>query len=79
MPTYAVHDGTRVHNVIIAETVDVAQDVTGLTAIETEGAPWIGWTLHGDEWRPPQPAEGLWVWDDVAKEWRQAVIPDPEA
>jgi hypothetical protein len=69
MATYAVHDGVSVVNVIVADTAQIAEEVTGLTALETEGVPWIGWTLHGDEWRPPMPADGVWEWDDVAHDW----------
>ena len=65
MPNYALHDGVTVHNVIVADSSDAAQEVTGMSAIETTGVPWIGWTLHGDEWRPPAPFPS-WVWTDNA-------------
>lgn len=77
MARYAVHDGTTVHNVIVAESQEIAEQVTRLAAIETTGVPWIGWTLHGDEWRPPIPTEGVWEWDDTAAEWI-GVTPEPE-
>jgi hypothetical protein len=56
MSNYALHDGSRVVNVILAESQEVAESVTGLTALETEGEPWIGWTLSDGVWvAPPQP------------------------
>lgn len=56
MATYAVHDGARVVNVIVADTAQIAEEVTGLSALETEGVPWIGWTLIDGVWTaPPEP------------------------
>ena len=73
MPNYAMHDGKRVVNVIVADTAEIAEDVTGLTAVETSGVPWIDWTLHGDEWRPPSPFPS-WLWNGDAWE---APVPMP--
>lgn len=79
MPTYAVYDGSQVVNVIVADTAQIAEDVTGFMVIETEGAPWVGWTLHGDEWRPPMPTEGAWEWDETTHEWVEVIpAPSPE-
>lgn len=56
MPDFAIHDGTTVQNVIVADSQEIAEEVTGLSAVETEGEPWIGWTLDGGVWvAPPQP------------------------
>lgn len=78
MANYAIHDGTTVVNVIVAESAEIAEQVTGLTALETTGVPWTGWTLHGDAWRPPMPeSPGMWEWDEAAQEWVD-VTPDPE-
>ena len=73
MANYAMHDGTRVVNVLVADSAQIAEDVTGLTAVETNGVPWTDWTLHGDEWRPPAPFPS-WVWNDG--EW-VAPVPMP--
>lgn len=62
MAIFAVHDSGRVVNVVVADSAEVAEDVTGLSAIETDGVPWIDWTLHGNEWRPPTPFPS-WTWD----------------
>lgn len=77
MATFAVHDGTTVRNVIVADSAAIAEAVTALTAIETDGVPWIDWTLHGDEWRPPMPTEGVWEWDEATHGWID-VTPEPE-
>lgn len=74
MPNFAIHDGTTVVNVIIADSVEVAEELTGLSALETEGAPWIGWTMEVEGWRPPSPFPS-WSWDGAA--W-VAPIPEPE-
>ena len=72
MRKYAIHDGATVHNVIVCDTQGLAEEVTGMQAVETEGVPWIGWTLVDGEWRPPQPGPE-YVWDGAA--W---VVPEPE-
>ncbi len=69
MPNYAIHDGNVVVNVIVADTPTIAQQVTGLNAIETTGTPWIGWTRHKDGWRPPAPSDGEWEWDNDSGSW----------
>lgn len=76
MPKFAVHNGVCVLNVIVADSQTVAEEVTGLNAVETEGEPWIGWTLHGDEWRPPMPPDGVWEWDATAHAWVEIVTAD---
>lgn len=55
MATYAVHDGTTVLNVLIADSVEDAERATGLSAVETDPrGPGIGWTREGSDWRSPQ-------------------------
>lgn len=56
MPNYAIYHDEVILNVIIAESVEIAEEVTQMNAIETEGEPWIGWRLVDGEWqRPPMP------------------------
>ena len=70
MTNFAIYSGTTVMNVIVATSLEIAEEVTGMSAVETTGIPWIGWTLHGDEWRPPMPTtEGIWEWNDTTHEW----------
>jgi hypothetical protein len=56
MADFAIHDGSTVVNVIVADSQEIAEEVTGLSAVETTGEPWIGWTLSDGVWvAPPQP------------------------
>lgn len=56
MARFAVYDGVTVRNVIVAESQEIAEDVTSLSAVETTGVPWIGWVLVDGEWvAPPEP------------------------
>lgn len=73
MTFFAIHDNAHIVNVIVADTQEVAEQVTGLSAIETTGSPWIGWTLESEGWRPPAPFSS-WVWG--GSEW-EAPVPMP--
>lgn len=56
MPNFAVlneHDG--VTNVIVAETKEIAEDVTGFTCVPCEGTAVMGATWNGTEFILPEP------------------------
>lgn len=56
MANYAVVINGVVDNVIIADSKEIAEQVTGLICIEYEnipGAPGIGWTYDGNKFVPP--------------------------
>lgn len=54
MPNYAIYDGHLVSNVIVADTQEIAEQVTGLSALEVvDGQPWIDWTLIDGVWIEP--------------------------
>jgi hypothetical protein len=53
MANFAVIQYDIVKNVIAADTLEIAQEVTGLECIETTGSPWIGWTRSDDTWTKP--------------------------
>jgi hypothetical protein len=56
MANYAVIKDGIVSNVIIAESQEIAESVTGLTCIEFQqepGAPGIGWTYDGTVFTAP--------------------------
>ena len=57
MATYAVVENNLVTNVIVVDTVEIAQEVTGKTCIEyNESNPaGIGWTYDGEKFVAPQP------------------------
>lgn len=80
MSHYAIHDGSQVLTVIVADSAETASTLTGLQAVKSvDGKPWTGWTLNGDEWRPPMPSEGVWEWDVNAAEWVEITSePDTE-
>ena len=61
MPNYAIIENKKVINVIVAEDKESAEEVSGLSAIETDGEPWIDWTLEADGWRSPSPYPS-WIW-----------------
>jgi len=55
MANYAIYKDTVITNVVLAESKEIVETLTGMNAIETEGSPWIGWTLVNDEWVDPTP------------------------
>jgi hypothetical protein len=63
MANYAVIKDGIVTNVIVAESQEIAESVTGLTCIEFQlepGAPGIGWSYNGTDFTAPvieEPAE----------------------
>lgn len=75
MANFAIHDGTRVVNVIVADSQEVAESITGMTALETSGEPWIDWTLEVEGWRRPSPFPS-WSWDPGVGDY-VAPVPDP--
>ena len=56
MANYAVIKDGVVDNVIVADTQEIAEMVTGLTCVEVSnepGSPGIGWTYDGAEFAAP--------------------------
>lgn len=56
MANYAIIKDGIVDNVIVADTQEVAEQVTGLTCVEIEqipGGPGIGWSYDGTEFSAP--------------------------
>jgi len=56
MGSYAVVNDGTVINVIIAESQEIAEEVTGLTCVEYENspaAPGIGWSYDGATFTAP--------------------------
>jgi len=50
MPNYAVINNEIVENVIVADTLEIAEQVTGKECVECDGSFWIGWTRSGKKW-----------------------------
>lgn len=63
MNNYAVVENDKIVNVVVAESAEIAAEVTGATVIETTGVPWIDWQFVNNEWRSPQPYPS-WTWVD---------------
>jgi hypothetical protein len=56
MANYAVIKGNIVDNVVVADSLEVAEMVTGLPCVEYEhaiGAPGIGWSYDGNTFTAP--------------------------
>ncbi|NBU19100.1 MAG: hypothetical protein EBS44_07570, partial [Betaproteobacteria bacterium] len=64
MGTYAVIEDAKVTNVIVAESKEIAEDVTGRTCVEyTETDPaGIGWDYDGEMFISPRPFAS-WTFD----------------
>ena len=57
MPSYFISDGSQIINFILADTKEIAEQVTGMTAIRYEDAPQgmnIGWILVDNVWTSPE-------------------------
>ena len=64
MANFAVINNDVVTNVIVADTLEIAQELTGLECFETNGSPWINWTRSGNTWIDPMPT----VYEEIAVE-----------
>lgn len=55
MATYAVVENNLVTNIIVADTLEIAEKVTGKTCVEydDENFAGIGWTYDGESFTPP--------------------------
>lgn len=74
MPNYAISDGSTIVNVIVADSKKIAEELSGMTAIETNGSPWMNWTLKNGEWTEPPPYPS---WTKDGDNW-VAPVPKPE-
>lgn len=55
MNNYAIIENNQVVNVIVADSLEVAQQSTNKEVLETTGQPWIGWIRVDGQWVKPQP------------------------
>lgn len=53
MANYAIIENDTVTNVIVADSKEIAEEVTGLEAIEVTNEPWVGWQRVDGEWIDP--------------------------
>ena len=68
MPKFAISDGSKIINIIVAESEEIAQKVSGMEVVEVTNGPEIGWTLEDDGWRPQSPYAS-WLWDSEVRQW----------
>jgi hypothetical protein len=69
MANYAIVENDVVINVIVADSKEIAEDVTGAEALEITGQPWIGWQRVDGEWVDPfKPVEVIEVISDTPNE-----------
>jgi hypothetical protein len=52
---FAIIENDKVINVISADSQEIAEQATGLEALETTGEPWIGWKRIDGIWVNPEP------------------------
>lgn len=53
MANYAIIEDNKVINVIVAESAEIAIEVTNKEVLETTGEPWIDWTRTDGVWSAP--------------------------
>jgi len=53
MANYAIIEDNKVANVIVADSAEIAVEVTGKEVIETTGEPWLDWTRTDGVWSAP--------------------------
>lgn len=54
MANYLIIENDTVVNAIVADTAEIAAEVTGKEVIESfNSTPWIGWTRSGNTWTEP--------------------------
>lgn len=71
---WAIVDNNKIVNVIIAESKEIAEEVSGLQAIEDNGRLGIGLELTSDGWRFPYPTDGKeYVWNDTLQYWSEVL------
>ena len=65
MPNFAIHDGINVVNVIVADSLELAESITGMQAVEANSnGPGIGWLKDEQGWKTPDSSPyPSWHWD----------------
>ena len=53
MANYAIIENDKVLNVIVADSVEIATEITGKEVLETTGEPWTDWTRTDGVWSAP--------------------------
>lgn len=53
MKNYAIIENEKVTNVVVADTLKSAKDLTGKECVECDGTFWIDWTRVDGVWVAP--------------------------
>lgn len=53
MTNFAIIEDNKVINVIVADSTEIAAEVTNKEILETIGEPWIDWTRTDGVWSAP--------------------------
>jgi len=53
MTNYAIIENDKVINVIVADTAEIAIELTGKEVAEATDRLWVGWTRTDGTWLPP--------------------------
>lgn len=70
MTNWAIIKDNKIINRIVADSKEIAEQVTGLEVIDDEDWIQIGFEKFNDSWRAPYPTDGLeYTWDDIAHFW----------
>ena len=72
MTNFAIYKDDVILNVIVADSKEIAEKVTKYNAIETDGNPWIGWTLIDGVWTAPPEPEPI-IEEEVVQTWNEVV------
>jgi hypothetical protein len=75
MANFAIVDNNKVVNVIVADSKEIAEQITGQEAVEIiDNILWVDWERVNGEWFPPRPpkpeSEGNWEWNEIEQEWQ---------
>ena len=57
MKNFAVIENDKVINVIVAETIKIAKEVTGKECVECDGSFWVDWERVEGQWVKPATPE----------------------
>jgi hypothetical protein len=70
MPNWAIIKDNKIIDCIIADSKEIAEEITGLEAIDDEGWISIGFEKFEESWRNPYPNDGKeYIWNIELKGW----------
>lgn len=71
---WAIVDNNKIVNIIVADSKEIAETISGLQAIEDTGRFGKGLELTPEGWRFPYPEDGKkYFWNDEFQYWAEVV------